>query len=39
MEHKGSAEERQEVHVAAAVTVLMLGVPVLMAAENWDDHD
>ena len=24
---------------AAAVTVAMLGVPVLMAAENWDDHD
>jgi hypothetical protein len=39
MEHKGSAGERQDVPVAAAVTVLMLGVPVLMAAENWDDHD
>ncbi len=25
--------------IAAAVTVVMLGVPVLMAAENWDDHD
>ena len=25
--------------VAAAVTVLALGVPALMAAENWDDHD
>ena len=24
---------------AGAVTVAMLGVPVLMAAENWDDHD
>ena len=24
---------------AAAVSVLLLGVPVLMAAENWDDHD
>ena len=24
---------------AAAVTVLLLGVPALMAAENWDDHD
>ncbi len=24
---------------AAAVAVVMLGVPVLMAAENWDDHD
>lgn len=24
---------------AAILTVLCLGVPVLMAAENWDDHD
>ena len=24
---------------AAAITVLCLGVPALMAAENWDDHD
>ena len=24
---------------AIAVSVLLLGVPVLMAAENWDDHD
>ena len=28
-----------ETAVAAAVTVLALGVPTLMAAENWDDHD
>ena len=28
-----------EVATAAAVTVLSLGVPALMAAENWDDHD
>ena len=28
-----------DIAVASAVTVLMLGVPVLMAAENWDDHD
>ena len=28
-----------ETAVAAAVTVLTLGVPALMAAENWDDHD
>ena len=27
------------VAVASATTVLMLGVPALMAAENWDDHD
>ena len=25
--------------IAAAVVVLTLGVPALMAAENWDDHD
>ena len=25
--------------IAAAVTILFLGVPVLMASENWDDHD
>ena len=24
---------------AVAVTALLLGVPVLMASENWDDHD
>ena len=24
---------------ASAVTILMLGVPTIMAAENWDDHD
>ena len=24
---------------AVAVTILALGVPVLMATENWDDHD
>ena len=28
-----------ETTVASAVAVLCLGVPVLMAAENWDDHD
>jgi hypothetical protein len=28
-----------EVATAVAVTVLTLGVPALMAAENWDDHD
>ena len=28
-----------DVTVAAAVSILMLGVPALMAAENWDDHD
>lgn len=28
-----------EVPAAVLVTVLCLGVPVLMAAQNWDDHD
>ena len=28
-----------EIATAAGVTVLTLGVPVLMAAENWNDHD
>ncbi len=29
----------KETAVASAATVLLLGVPVLMAAQNWDDHD
>ena len=28
-----------DITTASAVTLLFLGVPVLMAAENWDDHD
>lgn len=28
-----------EIGVASVVTVLLLGVPALMAAQNWDDHD
>ena len=28
-----------EIATAAGVTILTLGVPTLMAAENWDDHD
>ena len=31
--------EKNGAAVAAAVTFAMLGVPALMAAENWDDHD
>ena len=30
---------KADVAAASAVTVLLLGVPALMAAENWDDHD
>ena len=35
-------EERmkgKEAVAASAVTILLLGVPALMAAQNWDDHD
>ena len=28
-----------DVTVASVVTIALLGVPALMAAENWDDHD
>ena len=28
-----------EATIAAVVTALLLGVPALMASENWDDHD
>ena len=28
-----------DIATASAVTVALLGVPALMAAENWDDHD
>ena len=28
-----------EISIAAVTTALLLGVPALMAAENWDDHD
>ena len=28
-----------EVAISSAVTLLFLGVPALMASENWDDHD
>ena len=35
LEEKG----RGNTAAAAAVTAVFLGVPALMAAENWDDHD
>lgn len=31
--------KRNSVVVAAAATVLGLGVPAILAAQNWDDHD
>lgn len=36
---RSESSESAKIAVASAVTVLCLGVPVLMAAENWDDHD
>lgn len=36
---KISSSETARTAVAAAVTVLFLGVPALMAQQNWDDHD
>ena len=36
---KRSGAKKCEVTIAAAVTVALLGVPALMASENWDDHD
>ena len=32
-------EKKENKFVAAAVVAATLGVPALMAAENWDDHD
>ena len=31
--------KRDTVAAAAAATVVAMGVPVLLAAQNWDDHD
>ena len=36
---KDAAGAKAEKAVAVAVSVLCLGVPALMAEENWDDHD
>ena len=33
------ATERRSAVAASAVVALLLGVPSLMASENWDDHD
>ena len=39
-EAKGRVEKSAiDIAIASAVTILLLGVPVLMASENWDDHD
>ncbi len=32
-------EERSDVAIPTLLVTLLVGVPVLMAAENWDDHD
>lgn len=36
---KHAKGERAKTIAAAASTILCLGVPTLMAAQNWDDHD
>ena len=35
----GRKQRTGELAIASVITVALLGVPVLMAAENWDDHD
>jgi MFS family permease len=32
-------KKKESIAVTAAMTLACLGVPALMAAENWDDHD
>ncbi len=39
LDKKKANTERNGAIASAAVTVLLLGVPALMAAQNWDDHD
>ena len=36
---RGKSGESAKTFAASAVTLFLLGVPVLMASENWDDHD
>ncbi len=36
---KGASNESGAVIAATVVSLLFLGVPVLMASENWDDHN
>ena len=36
---ESAASNVQEIAAASVVAVALLGVPALMAAENWDDHD
>ena len=38
-DEQGEGKAMQKTAAASAIAVLCLGVPVLMAAENWDDHD
>ena len=38
-EHLDGKSGKVEVVAASVVTVALLSVPTLMAAENWDDHD
>ncbi len=36
---KGQQRESVKVALATLITLVCLGVPALMAAQNWDDHD
>ena len=36
---KNAEKSGNDILTASVITLLMLGVPVLMAAQNWDDHD
>jgi hypothetical protein len=37
--HSERKRRISDVAIASAVTAVLLGVPALMASENWDDHD
>ena len=39
MSGKTETSASMDVALASVISALMLGVPALMAAENWDDHD
>lgn len=36
---EGNSSENSKAGIAVAVSLLLLGVPSLMACQNWDDHD
>ena len=38
-EKKGVRNNTADVATASVLSILLMGVPVLMACQNWDDHD